>query len=430
MNKAQSTASARSPTPALPSSPVETLEQFQQWLGTGPGDPLAEQAARDRQRGGETDASETDAAETDAAETGAAERGDLELVEAVPVGDPQQVREVSGSILDCYRVCDGHSELAGCTLEPRPLLRLTRRTSGDEIRHDWFGGDGQTLEPELIPRLGLDRLRRCEPRLRRGDEPVARQWIATAARAVVPIDAAGQARRRADADARWLAATVVWCRWASGTVAFRFGNAAVGRCSFAGWAIDFLHGRERPEKYRCPITGYRSYDLLMLGDGTLTVPAAVAVCQATEQTCWKTELEHCEVSGARVREECLVTCPITGRRALPGALKRCSWCERLVVPEQVAAGADRGPCCRDCREAEPLAEADPLLRQVLTTHPAWARYRRWRGWEDAERAVLIGQRWGGQLVVLWDRQQKNVRKYGKRGRFTRRWTWVPTQVSE
>lgn len=325
-------------------------------------------------------------------------------VEAIPVGDPQQVRELSPSILGCYHVIDGHSELSGCTLEPRPLLRVTSEVDAGHVHHRWFGGDGQPLDADLIERLGLTDLAPCDERLRASDAPVVRHWI----------DAALQGQTTSP----WLAATIVWCRWASGAVAFRFGNGAEGRCNFAGWAIDFVHGSQRPEKFRCAASGEESFEVLALADGTVTVPQAVARCEATGTLTLISKLKPCEVSGSRVLGDLLVQCPISGLWALPDRLERCLWCGRQVV-----AGRIEQQLCSDCRGGQEIASDDALLAGLIADNRALSRYGHWRGWRDQAVAVLVGRRWlGGQIAIVYDRQQNRIRQTARRGRFSPRWT--------
>lgn len=344
---------------------------------------------------------------------------DMSTVEAIPVGDPQQVRELSPSILGCYQVVDGHSELSGCTLEPRPLLRVTSEVDAGHVHHRWFGGDGQPLAADLIERLGLTDLAPCEERLRASDAPVVRHWIDAALQGQA-VDASEQGGGSSvDGGALpWLAATIVWCRWASGAVAFRFGNGAEGRCNFAGWAIDFVQGYQRPEKFRCAASGEESFEVLALADGTVTVPQAVARCEATGTLTLISKLKTCEVSGSRVLGDLLVQCPISGLWALPDRLETCAWCGRQVV-----AGRIDQQLCSDCRGGQAIDSDDALLAGLIADNRGLSRYGHWRGWRDGAVAVLVGRRWlGGQIAIVYDRQQNQIRQTARRGRFGQRWT--------
>ncbi|QEG43855.1 hypothetical protein [Roseimaritima ulvae] len=334
-------------------------------------------------------------------------------VEAIPLGDPQQVRELSPSILGCYHVTAGHSELSGCTLEPRPLLRITWDAEGGQVQHRWYGGDGQPLAAELIERLGLKELEPCEERLRANDAPMVRRWIAAALQ--TDSGAVGAAPD-------WLAATVVWCRWASGAVAFRFGNGAEGRSNFAGWAIDFVQGYQRPEKYRCSASGEESFEVLALDDGTVTVPQAVGRCEQSGTSTLLSNLKTCEVSGRQVLADRLAQCPISGLWALPDQLECCVLCGRAVAPGRIESQV-----CSDCRGGRDIDPDDSLLAGLLAADGSFARYGHWRGWRDEAVAVLIGRRWlGGQLAILYDRQQARVRQVARSGRFSQRWTVDPS----
>ena len=340
------------------------------------------------------------------------------VFEATPAGDVQHVRDLSPSILGAYQVRQGHVELAGCTLEPRPFLRLTFPASQpDRLHHRWFGGDGQPLEAELTRRLGLTQLQPAAARLRDGDGAMIQQWIEAA---LAACQAAGQSELIEAG--RLLAATVAWCRWASGKVAISFTSGQRVEIPFEGWAIEFRTNRLLPLPYCCAESGLASHHLCALDDGTVTVVEALGRCEESGVETLAARLGTCEVTGRRVLKERMVCCPISGKPMLPREAARCQWCDRRVAPDQLQDGR-----CGDCRHGAPIAvpRDDRLLQQLVTQQPALARYTRWRGWRNEQVAVLIGARWGGEVVVICDAPSGRIRRQAHRGRLLRRWHWQP-----
>ena len=341
-------------------------------------------------------------------------------LEAIPEGDPQQVRELSPAILGTYQVIDGHSELAGCTLDPRPFLRLSLAADADAaaVCHRWFGCDGQPVEASLFERLHLSHIVSCDPRLRRNDAPMVRQWIETSLASLQDSSALLEQHDPfgSNSSPELLAATITWCRWAEGTVAFRFRNGASARTSFEGWAADFVNGNQRPEPFACEESGAAGYKVMALDDQTVTVPQAVARCEVTGQTTLAVRLVGCAVTGKKVLPEQLVACPITHRKVLPDVLQTCRWCDRQVLPEQWSDAI-----CADCRDGSPIAADDSVLKELLAKHPQWKSFHRWKGWRDADSAVLFASRLRGEIAIVWDCAEHRIRKLAKRGRFRREW---------
>ncbi|QDS96735.1 hypothetical protein FF011L_55480 [Roseimaritima multifibrata] len=354
--------------------------------------------------------------------------GVLGCTEAIPVNDPQQVRELSPSILGAYQVSKGHQEFSGCTLDPRPFLGLRFSAVEDEnLSADWkwFGGDGMPVSESLIRKLGFDSHQPCDARLRAGDTPMVERWRKIAVDQLAserlienPSDGATQASSSEALLGQDPETVILWCRWASGTVAFRFDNGASARIPFAGWASDFVSKRQKPDPFRCPETGITGYELVALDSQTVTVSAAVGICQASQIATLISRLETCEISGKRVLPEFLSVCAISGRKAITDLLESCQWCQRQVVPSQIS-----GHRCSDCREGEPIAGNDPLLVALLKKHPEWEKYGNWRGWRDAERAVLVGKSWRGGLAVICDPREQTVLRVAHRGPLRRQWTF-------
>ena len=342
------------------------------------------------------------------------------IIEAVPASDPQRVRDLSPAILRRYQVRQGHAELSGCSLEPRPFLRLTFGEGvgqPDLVRHLWFADDGQPVEPTLLRRLHFDRLDPVKPRLREGDAANIDRWIAAA---WAGSEEETTSVRDTLPRQRLISATLGWCRRASGKVAIVFEAGPTAEIPFDGWAADFASGETRPAPFRCPRTGLESDQVIALDDGTVTVPAATDRCAQTGKEVFAETLARCELTGKRVLPECLIRGAVTGRRLLADAAAECQWCQRLVVPGELAAGL-----CRDCRQRQPVDVPDPLLEKLRKACPEMARFRRWTGWRDGQVGVFVGRRGFREGLLVADVATGTIRRVGRRWRLGGRWQLTP-----
>lgn len=337
--------------------------------------------------------------------------GGVPLLEVVPAVDPQHVRELSGVLLGCYQFADGRFELAGCTLDPRPFLRLSLTDQSDRLRHFWFGSDGQECQTEFVRRLGLNNLVQTERRLRAAEEGRLQQWVNVGLSQVQSLLAAS-----AHGPGKLIAATIVWCRWSEGTIVFLVRDRVVCRLRFSGWASDFLNGHQSPPPYQCLESGCTGYDLTLLEDGTLTTVEATAVCAQSGQKTLACRLERCFLTGKSVLASYLSRCPILGEKMLPDLMQRCGWCQRLVCP-----GSLENQLCSDCRTEQRVDVTVAPWRDMMASFPQADRYGAWVGWKDDSQAVLRGRRWSGEIALQASLPEVNLLKVWRRFRFRRRW---------
>lgn len=340
------------------------------------------------------------------------------VVEAIPPEDPQRVCDISPAILNRYSVRSGHVELSGCTLEPRPFLRLTfPGSSPDRLVHIWFGDDGSRVDDQLAKRLHFDGVEPIAPRLRASDVSSIERWIAAAWRTlqVSPNEASRWNRKNL------VGGTIAWCRRATGKVAIVFDDGPTAHVSFDGWAADFCSGNARPAPFRCPSTGFESYQVVALDDGTLTVPQAIARCAHSGKEVLADQLSQCELTGQHVLPDYLVRCAVTGRQVLADTAACCQWCQRCVVPGEIERHL-----CRDCRKRQPISRSHPLLHQIFEAHPEYRRYRSWTGWTDDSVGVFVGKHRLREIVLVAERDAADEEavaliRWGCRWRFGGHW---------
>lgn len=337
--------------------------------------------------------------------------------EAEPEGDPETIREIAGALLSPFMIRDGHSRLAGCTLEKRPTLRLGRLSeqvdaSGERtlrVQSRYYAADGSPWDGDTVTRRGWERLRTTPNRLRASERTSIEAWVA----AVAGEDPDALANDLVDV-------TVLWCRWTSGKIIIQFDSGPSASIPFAGWASDYALGRLQPARFHCARTGLESYQVIALEDGTVTVPEAVGRCELTGRELLTDALATCAASGMRVDRERLVPCEATGRLAIPDHLVRCHWCDRRLMPDQIQRGR-----CEQCRHAGPIAPDDPQLQPLREHHPqALAELgggRGWTGWTAGDVGVIVGGGMFTQRLLVFDPLRGTLIRRGTRGRFSRRW---------
>ncbi|QDS86812.1 hypothetical protein EC9_09860 [Rosistilla ulvae] len=320
--------------------------------------------------------------------------------EAQASGEPSHVPGIAAVVLEPYKIRDGRVQLAGCTLEPRPFLRIS--TLGSEIEHHWFGRDGIKIDTDLLNRLNLDRLDAIPPRLKPGDQSTMTAWIDAAASSL------GTTQR--------IGVTVAWSQWVAGKVRIQFDQGAQTSLAFQGWAIEWEKGLLPPPMFKCPITDIESYDLVCTEDGTITAREGVGRCELTQKEVLRTELGQCAISGKNVLVDMLTTCPISDERFLTDLAKKCEWCKRLVSPH--AMDQKR---CKQCSDPKQDDALETIASDLQTKHPEFSKLSHWKGWVSPELALLVGRGWISETLVLISRPDLQILRTGTRQRFSRHW---------
>jgi len=320
---------------------------------------------------------------------------------AVPARQPESVSQIAQRLFAAYHVDNGGMNLAGCTLEDRPLVQVELRdANGTSVR--FVDGYAQPSDPKLREQLGLAQTRAI-------DKPPSQAGMAFSQflrHGLPELDrvaaAGGPTPERI---------TIVWCKYAEGKLRLNVGGQTLD-LPFAGWAKTL-----QPPAYVCPHSGLSTYHLLPLDDGRIVAAEAVARCEETGRRALESELVVCAATGKRVLAELARTCPVTGTRLLASQMVACNTCGELVAP----AALKRGQCLA-CRTTHTVSKDDPRMARLLDEHPELDRWRNWRIAETATVYVLQASSWLRRLLVVADKQTLEVRRVAMAGRFQSNWT--------
>lgn len=338
-----------------------------------------------------------------------------DVIHSAPRGQPTNVHELTPRLLGAYRFQEGTVHLGGCTLEDRPVVRLThwdRCAEGPpQMHHTFFWPDGRELPEEMIARLGLTRLdpiRERPPRAASADVEHWRQMVRNhgcpeSESAPLPI-----------------VESIVWCKYAEGKVVFVDGER-FAEVPFTGWARGLASGQLPPPPFRCAICGRQSYHLAVTDDGQITVADAIEACRVSGKRVIHTELETCAVTGQRALAEYLQTCPLTNQRVLATAMVPCAVCQQRVSPAAI-----KEQCCQACRRMQRVKKEDTRLARILGEYQGLDHWRRWRLSETTHVFILVGRAMWRQLLVVVDKSSLEVHRLATASPLSSRWLDVPS----
>lgn len=355
------------------------------------------------------------------------------VLHAVPKQQAASVHHVSSKLFEHFQVDGGNVHLAGCTLEDRPMLRLTYATSkskpdtiestGDEaessetekidepeLSHIVVTPDGTLVEPELVDTLHLHDLKPCTGRPPAISDAVLEEWLKKGDELC---------RQSNSQTLEHIAATISWCKYAEGKLAFSIGSESV-ETSFHGWAQLFRDGLLKPDPFVCPETGVKSYHLAATDDGRITAAEAIEPCGESGKRVLTSDLQTCEITGKRALPEFFQTCPISGKQVVRSALVECPMChERVSSPEL------QGERCKACRTLKKVNKDDPRMARLLGEY---AKLDRWRKWTIAETAavyVLVTSSISKRLLLVVNKESLEVSHIASSGRIFGGWIEVP-----
>jgi hypothetical protein len=295
--------------------------------------------------------------------------------------------------LPAYTVDGGRVHLAGCTLEDRPLARLSYQVDGQPLEL-YIDADGQSLDAAQVEALGLSEL-----------APLAKLPQAGAARLdhllTVGLPAAELRLAREP-----VTISVLWCKFAEGKLRFSFNHQGCD-LPFAGWAQTL-----QPPPYRCPHTGIATFHLSQLDDGRIVAYEAVGRCDETGRLVLNAELASCAATGQQVLAVLTKICPVTGQPVLSTAMVTCDCCGQLVSP----AALLRGRCCA-CRNLKAIGHADPRLARLFRQHSELHRWGNWRIAETPVVFVLTATAWFKRLLLVVDKASLELRIATQAGRW-------------
>lgn len=326
--------------------------------------------------------------------------------EGRPVGEPRSAGEIAGKLLAPYQVRQGTVRLAGCTFEERPSLCIvTAAANDDHLELNYWGPDGNRLSSGRIAQAGLDRFISVHGRLRASDRELVQQWLRVAR----------------DGRQEVIDVAVVWSAWVAGKIVLQFDAGPSAHLGFEGWGRDYLAGTAQAPPFRCRFSGLDSYAVVLLSDGTITVPEGVAICEETGAELLLSQMGHSDVSGRSVDRDLLAVCAVSGGHALRDEMVCCDWCGEQVLPGIIDKGV-----CRRCRDPETMIDRNEAwVDRFRRRHPQEAaslgRAAQWRGWRGTTRAFVRGAHWGRPVFYLVDMESGEILRRGQRDRFGARW---------
>lgn len=337
-------------------------------------------------------------------------------VHAEPAHQPHGIHDLTPALFSHYEFPEGHVHLAGCTLQDRPLLRLSIIDRAGEngsqagIRHLYLWPDGEPVDQTLRRQLELGELSVWEGRPPEHDEAQVKTWVDRARQAIG--DEAGQRPE-------CYLATLVWCKYAQGKLEITADDQSV-YVPFAGWARLLADGIQTPPPYHCPVTGVDSYRLTMTHDGQIVPAEAVSRCEASGRPALGQQLETCSATGQKVLPEFLDSCAASGESVLSSQLAVCSQCQQRVSPNVLLGGR-----CVACRTLKPVSKDDPRMARLLDEYPRLDRWPRWLLSETPGTYVLLGRTWLRQVLLVVDKHTLEVRHLATSGRLLVNWQEMP-----
>lgn len=335
----------------------------------------------------------------------------------VPSQQPVGVHQITQKIFAAYEVEGGSVHLSGCTLEDRPLLRVTRLKKSNEgdatvrLAHAFYTTQGTAVGQETVRSLGLARIEPVDVVPRLADDELQR-WLAAVE------------MQTGASEGNCVVTTLVWCKHAEGKIAFAIGDVSAEQ-TFSGWAQQLVDGSQSPPPFRCPETDQLSYRLALTDDGRLAVAEAIDVCEESGQRVLVTELETCSITEKRAAAPLLDRCPVTGQRLLRRAFVSCAMCGQLVSPQSIRNGH-----CAACRALQPVSKDDPRMARVMDQYPKLDRWRRWRIAETARAYILMAGSMIKRLLVVVEKESLGLVRVAIGSRFSSHWSEAPSAERE
>jgi hypothetical protein len=329
-----------------------------------------------------------------------------------PIGPPQlmpsrpvpSVAELSARLYAAYQVDGGSVRLAGCTIEPQPIVYAGGQCNGNAIEL-FLLPSGEALDAGFIDELGL-----------RNPVPVDRA-VRIAAEAAELLTSLG--RQTVAAECRKLGreieantgfVKIIWTRWAAGKLRFTIGAEFV-ELPFADWA-----SRLKAPAWICPHSGQATFHLAATGDGRIVAAEEIATCQQTNRRMLRGELVTCSVTGQQVSRELTELCPATERPVLAEKMTVCPKCDLRVSPQAIVETG-----CVACNKLASIRKSDPRMCLVLGEHPGLDRWRRWRLAETPRAYVLEARSLVRRLLVVVDKQNLQATRLAERNCFRSAW---------
>jgi hypothetical protein len=328
----------------------------------------------------------------------------------MPSRSAPSVAELSARLYAAYQVDGGSVRLAGCTIEPQPIVHAGGQCNGNAIEL-FLLPSGEALDASAIDELDL-----------RNPVPVDRA-VRIAAEAAEQLTNLG--RQAVAADCRKLGreieantgfVKIIWTRWAAGKLRFTIGGEFV-ELPFANWA-----SRLKAPAWICPHSGQATFHLAATDDGRIVAADEIATCQQIKQRMLRSELVTCSVTGQQVSRELTELCPVSERPVLADKMKVCPTCHLRVSPQAIVETG-----CVACSKLASIRKSDPRMCLVLGEHPGLDRRRRWRLAETPRAYVLEARSILRRLLVVVDKQSLQATRLAERSCFRSTWMDVPAE---
>ena len=341
------------------------------------------------------------------------------IAHAVPREQADRVHDITPVLYAAYQVDGGRVQLAGCTLEDEPFLRVTQvitSQDGDKLVHFFVDRKCNLVDKAFAHSLNLEDVVVPKRRQREWDDISRKEFVEEARKVAVT--------KISEKSGDLVVETLVWCKRAQGKLVFSIGQGSV-ELPFSGWAQRLASGVESPPPYTCKLSGLQSYHLTATDDGRITVVEAIEECSESDTRVLATDLQTCEATKRRALAEHFETCPVSGQTLLRSALVKCSMCQQDVSPKAIVRGR-----CGACRSVKSISKDEPRLARVLDEFPGLDRWRTWRMSETSTVYVLVANALIKRLLVVVDRDSLEVQRVAEGSRFTGNWVDVPGALRE
>jgi len=335
------------------------------------------------------------------------------------------VAELSARLFAAYAIDGGSIRLAGCTLEPVPIVHVQGKWRGaaeesgsavNVVRLSpstapvmasetaielYLTACGEMLDASTIAELGLGDLVKIEkpPKLKKAEYErlvqLARQHVAGVTDEQIEI---------------------VWCRYAAGKLRFTIGQEFV-ELPFADWAVRLV-----PPPYVCPHSGRLTFHLSATDDGRIVAAEEIAACEQSGRHFLHSELVKCSETGKIVWRELTEACPATGQPLLRERMVECPVCGTRVSTPALVKNQ-----CRLCAERAAIANDDPRLARIRSDHSRLADWRHWKIAATPESLVLEATGAWQRLLIVADAQSYELKRLFERNRLQAKWSEMPRE---
>jgi hypothetical protein len=336
------------------------------------------------------------------------------------------VAELSARLFAAYTIDGGSICLAGCTLEPVPIVHvkgtshggahkaaadnlpavnvvrlsstLTPVASSEATTDIYLSSSGAMLDASTIAELGFDDLVKIDqpPKLKKEERE---RLVGLAGR---------YGARSADEHLE-----IIWCRYAAGKLRFTIGQEFV-ELPFSDWAV-----RLAPPPYACPHSGRETLHLAAIDDGRIVAAEEIAACEHSGRRVLRSELVKCSETGKRVWRELTETCPATGQLILRERMVECPICGTRISPLAIEKGR-----CRLCADLKSIGNDDSRMVRILGSYPGLARWRKWKIAATPESYVLEASGTWRRLLIVFEVQSLQPRRLFDRNRLPSSWRAV------